>query len=493
MYALPFMLFMRLHRYALNARRRDRTWKYLAWSAIAGALAALLLVCLLLATSILVAIGAWWLALPLLVLFIVPIAQGPLVRRIAVPLGWYRVAFWIGHFSSTDDSDAHGMVCAAWAHSRRPTPAGEAWIAAIRDKRTPLGDAEVVATALLVSANGDAKGARQLMRSVLDLVEVHPTVRELAGEWLACDAAERGDWRELAADAAAARFPATSLTYLLEGIAAARIGEGPSRATLYARWLFAPHRRVTKKWLTMEVAREPVNAVVDTPNAIDASPLPRAVAAHLGLATNAMGLDAAVTAWDAALADATTRAWIIRRALELDAPHGAAERVLRDVTVAVTSELADIADAAKLGAPDSRGIVGDALARRLRHGRLDSLEQGFSRWEDRRHDGANGSGRASIDEWREWIALRHAYDEAVLAAGLELRRLAFPHAYKMGNSMGAWLWNARNEYALSHAIFKWLCGEAMAVGDTEAIEMLTRNSRLAVSTRTGRVEFPKPT
>jgi hypothetical protein len=88
MYALPFMLFMRLHRYALNARRRDRTWRYLAWSAIAGALAALLLVCLLLATSILVAVGAWWLALPLLALFIVPIAQGPLVRSIAVPLGW---------------------------------------------------------------------------------------------------------------------------------------------------------------------------------------------------------------------------------------------------------------------------------------------------------------------------------------------------------------------------------------------------------------------
>ena len=487
MYALPFMLFMRLHRYALNARRRDRTWRYLAWSAVSGVLAAMLIACLLFATSVLFAIGAWWLAIPLLVLFSVPVAQGPLVRSVAVPLGWYRVAFWIGHFSSIDDSDAYGMVCAAWAHSRKPTPAGEAWIAALRDKRKPLGDAEVVATALLVSAHGDAEGARQLMRSVLDLVEVHPTVREIAGEWLACDAAERGDWRELAADAAAARFPATSLTYLLEGIAAARIGECPSRATLYARWLFAPHRRVTKRWLANpDQAHEPVEAVVDA-GEVDAQPLPRAVAAHINLASNAMGLGAAVTAWDAALADAATRAWIIRRALELDAPPGAAERALRDLGSAVTNELAVIADAAKLGAPASRGIVGDALARRLRHGRLDSLEQGFSRWEDRRHD---GSVRASIDEWREWIALRHAYDDAVLAGGLELRRLAFPHAYKMGNSMGAWLWNERKEYALSHAIFTWLCSEAMAVGDTEAIEMLTRNSRLAVSTRTGRVEFP---
>jgi hypothetical protein len=95
--------------------------------------------------------------------------------------------------------------------------------------------------------------------------------------------------------------------------------------------------------------------------------------------------------------------------------------------------------------------------------------------------------RSPIDEWREWVALRSAYEAAVNAAGLELRRLAFPHAYAKGSSMAVWLWNARSEYALSHAISRWLLSEALAVGDTEAIELCSRNCRLTVPTRTGNV------
>ncbi|MEO8549662.1 MAG: hypothetical protein ABI678_06805 [Kofleriaceae bacterium] len=213
MYALPFILFMRLHRAALNARRKDRTWKFLGWSAVSGLLAGLLLACLFSATVILLYAGLWWLALPLLVLFALPVGGTLVMRHALVPLGMYKTSFWVGHFTSIEDSDACGLVAAAWALSHRPSPSGEAWIAARRDRRKPLGDAEVVTTALLASARGDARTARELMRSVLDLVENHPPIRELAGEWLACDAAERGAWHELAADAGAARFPATSLTY----------------------------------------------------------------------------------------------------------------------------------------------------------------------------------------------------------------------------------------------------------------------------------------
>ncbi|MGE5182003.1 MAG: hypothetical protein ACM31C_08070, partial [Acidobacteriota bacterium] len=125
-----------------------------------------------------------------------------------------------------------------------------------------------------------------------------------------------------------------------------------------------------------------------------------------------------------------------------------------------------------------------AIARRLRHGRLDALEAGFTRWADRRK---TGDSRAAIDEWREWVALRASYDAAAGTGGLELRRLAFPHVYSTGTSMAAWLWNSRKEYALSHAISAWLLGEALAVGDTEAIELCTRNVGLAVPTRFGSI------
>ena len=98
-----------------------------------------------------------------------------------------------------------------------------------------------------------------------------------------------------------------------------------------------------------------------------------------------------------------------------------------------------------------------------------------------------GTARAAIDEWREWVALSSAYGAAVATGGLELRRLAFPHAYTTGTSMAAWLWNSRKEYALSHAISAWLLAEALAVGDAEAIELCTRNVGLAVPTRFGNI------
>lgn len=491
MYALPFLLLLRAHRMAIDARRRDRTKRYFAYSIAAGLLAGVLVSVAVFVSVLMIYVGLWWLGVALLVMFGVPLLEPVLTRHVLVPLGSVRLAYWVAHFTSLRDSDAYALCIAAWAHASRPTPPTEAWIAARRDKRLPLGDAEIVVTALLAAGRGDAETARQLMRSIELMVEDHPPVRELAGEWLAADAAERGAWSELAADAAAARFPATSLTYFLEGVAAMRIGAAgaPSAFELTARWLLAPHRRATSrlrtpaptspspaKIATIEVAADGTDSAIE-------APLPHAVAAHLDLSTThptAIAFAATVRAWDLALADPATAAWIARRALELDAPHGAVERALREVSGAVTDELARIADRASFGAPAAHGPVGSALVRRLRHGRLDALESGFARWEQRRHDGAV---RAAIDEWREFVALRASYDAAIRAGGLDLRRLAFPHAYLKGTSMAAWLWNSRKEYALSHAISLWLRDEALAVGDTEAIELCTRNAKLAVPTR----------
>jgi hypothetical protein len=221
--------------------------------------------------------------------------------------------------------------------------------------------------------------------------------------------------------------------------------------------------------------------------------MPRAIAAHLAAITAPRGAAAsaftdAVTAWDAALGDAALREWIARRAFELDAPADAAERVVHDVAQVVTEELARVADAAQLAAPVASGTVGGPLARRLRHGRLDALEAGFQRWDERRR---SGDPRAPIDEWREFVALRGAYDAIAAAGGNELRRLAFPHAYSVATSISVWLWNARKEYAVSHAISTWLLGEAMAVGDTQAIDTSTQNTRFAVPTRLGKF-VPRP-
>jgi hypothetical protein len=89
-YALPYLLLIRLHRAAIDARRKDRTWRYLAWSVVAGALAALLIAIGAAATIVLWMIGWWPLALAVLVVATLP-ALGPvIVRHVLVPLGWVR-------------------------------------------------------------------------------------------------------------------------------------------------------------------------------------------------------------------------------------------------------------------------------------------------------------------------------------------------------------------------------------------------------------------
>ncbi|CAN5919514.1 hypothetical protein BH11MYX2_BH11MYX2_14120 [soil metagenome] len=501
MLAYPLILIFVLRRYALDARRKHRTGAYLAWSIVSGVATALITVFSLLLTFALVYYGAWWVALIFASVILVPVVGPSLIRHALVPLGAVRTTYFLGLVSRPGkDPTAYALVAAAWALANDGSGTSEAWLARRRDVRRPLGDAEVIATALIVASHGDADTARQLLRSITLMIEDHPFVRELAGEWLACDSAERGAWREIATDAVETRFPATPLTWLLEGIAARRLGQvnAPSNSELWARWIIAPRRLRTKPLLAAALAstrnEQPTapaaNADTHGDNTDIAAPperapLPRAIAAHLAFASNtpnATAFGATVSAWDAALSDGATHAWLARRALELDAPLGAVDRALREISATVTEDLARIADSAQLAAPPSHGPVGDSLGRRLRHGRLDTLEAGFTRWSERR---TTGEVHPAIDEWREFIALKTAYTAAVTAGGLELRRLAFPHVFSTANTMAAWLWNARNEYPLSHAVSRWLLAEALAVGDTEAIELGHRNCALYVPTRSG--------
>lgn len=517
MWAIPLLVLFRLQRFALDARRKRRTGAYYAWSALAALCAVVLLGATVALAYLFYDVGLWWVSILIIGLAVLPVVGMWLVRRVLVPLGWYRAAYVIGYASRPGkDPGAYALCVAAWALGRAPSASGEAWIAARRNTRVPLGDAEVVTTALLAAARDDLDTARLLMRSTLMLAESHPAVRELAGEWLACDAAERRAWQELADDAVAARFPASPMTFLLEGIAAREIAQrsgatrgdrdewAPGALELWSRWLIAPYRRVTRPLVEVALRITPApptsegeHAAPVEPQALDLdvapperAPLPRAIAAHLafgGVRATATTFGATVRAWDAALTDGGTHAWLARRAIELDAPLGAVDRALRELTAVVTDDLARVADAARLGAPASHGPIGEALARRLRHGRLDALEDAFNAWIARRdqyvHRGQLASARPPIDEWREFLALKHAYTSAVTAGGSELRRLAFPHAFTTGSNMAAWLWNELDEFSISHAISTWLLEEALAVGDAEAIELGHRNTALRVPTR----------
>ncbi|MDQ3296834.1 MAG: hypothetical protein M3619_09630, partial [Myxococcota bacterium] len=167
MYAIPYLLFARLHQAAIAARRRSRTWHYLAWSALAGVLAAAMLAVGLTFMLLLWRVELWPLALVVFAIMIAPVVAGMLTRHVFVPLGWLRFAFYGGLASRPGaDGEAFGLCCAAWAFSHKPTGKGESWLAAHRELRRPLGDGEVVVTALIAAGRGDADTARLLLRSL---------------------------------------------------------------------------------------------------------------------------------------------------------------------------------------------------------------------------------------------------------------------------------------------------------------------------------------
>ncbi len=505
MYYLPYLLLYRVHRAALDARRQDRTWRFVAYSIAAGVMAAGALAISLAFTYLCFYYGIWWAGAITFGLTAMPLLAPPLLRHVVVPLGQVRLARYCAYIARPGpDAEGFALVAAAWAFLHKPHPAAEAYVLALREARKPLGDCEVIASAFVAAGHGDADTARALLQSVPMLVEDHPPARELAGEWLAVDAAERGAWHEVFQLGAVPAFPASPLTLLIEGVADRQLEpeHAPGVAEMIARWLVAPQRRAT--WALLQQrpvttappgAATPISAA-SAGAAVSAVPaFPRAIAAHLQFASttpSATTFAATVAAWDAALVDGAMQAWLARRAVELEAPLGAVDRALRDVVSVVTAELGAAADAARLGSPASRGPLGDSLGRRLRHGRLDALETGFTRWRERRDASVRrkdaSATRPAIDEWREFLALKSAYEAAVGAGGLDLRRLAFPHAFSTGTSVAAWLWNDFDEYALSHAISTWLLAEAMIVGDAQAIELGTSNCRLTVHTRLGPVE-----
>src|SRR5439155_27045451 len=94
LYSLPYLIFMRLHRAALDARRRDRTWRYFAWSIAAGVLGALLVGFTFVVAWLLWLVGWWPLAIAIVLLFAVPVAQPLIHRHLLVPLGAVRTSYW---------------------------------------------------------------------------------------------------------------------------------------------------------------------------------------------------------------------------------------------------------------------------------------------------------------------------------------------------------------------------------------------------------------
>jgi hypothetical protein len=112
------------------------------------------------------------------------------------------------------------------------------------------------------------------------------------------------------------------------------------------------------------------------------------------------------------------------------------------------------------------------VARDLRHALLDELAivcEGL----DARVRARKPLG--SLDELREFMAIREQYEQICELGGGELTRVAFSQIHDPLCNLAVWLWDERGEMAIARAMFRWLGNEAVLAGDEEAAELQRRN------------------
>lgn len=114
MYALPYYVFLWLHRAAIDARRKDRTWRFVAYSVAAGLLAGVLLGIGVFFTWFLLEVSLWWLAPVPAGLMALPVVAPLLARHVLVPAGRVKLARWCGYISRPGaDAEGHALVVGA--------------------------------------------------------------------------------------------------------------------------------------------------------------------------------------------------------------------------------------------------------------------------------------------------------------------------------------------------------------------------------------------
>jgi hypothetical protein len=447
----------------------------------------------LLVFALLIAVGAFadghWGALPFIAVLPVLLLPWATCRWLLIPLGRPKLAYYVGRLSAwkwAGDTRGGGLVAASLAAVRRPDASTWAWIEQKRNRGKELCAGGIIATAIALDARGETERARRTFATVptLDRDGCCRTAIAMAFEWLAAEAAERGDWRN------AARWglhpPLGSRAAVTIGSVAARIAGNPwvpgrtfSNAQLWYAWAWSFRwwaLRPLVRWACTQPSADVSEAepawVAETEAAHD-----RAIAlqARAAMSGKRVGVTQIVTlgdAWSIALDESALDGWRTR-ARDL----GARSNVLHDLRDAVEEELASLlrrseADVGALVDDDGCPPLLRAAALRVRSEWLDAAESAIEALQARV---AHKQALPAADEWNEWQAAVLAYERAFQRAGAHNRVVVFNLAHNPMCSHAVWLWNERKEYTIAHAIFRWLLTEAVAVGDEKAIELQTSN------------------
>ena len=425
-------------------------------------------------------------ALGPIVLLVILCFPTVVASRILVPLRLPRVAFVLtrlGWYPWESDNIGGAVLTGALAGMRQAklSPATHDWLTArLQGEGVPLRGAGVAAAGFLAVARGDVESGRRLLASVDDFATgaCPRAAATLALEWRLAEAASRGDWQGVIAVADAQMVSGVTLLLLDVARRLTHDPDAPGDRKLRRDWVFAGRWMATVNLLerALNTPRRPRRP--RTWN-VDASEDP--VADALGL--HAALLAAAPTgvapehlarvgrAWDLALGSPELRQSVSLRASELGARRDAGD-IIEELARGAASDLAQIAQRSQvsLAELDSRVLM-SARARLEEEAifEVESICQTIARRVEERRP------LPALDEWREWVALKAAYQHAVAVGGLPLRQLVFHPTNRALCSLAVWLWNDRHQRAVANAMFSWLLAEARTVDDTAAIELHSNN------------------
>jgi len=432
----------------------------------------------------------------------------PIVRRVLVPLGLVRSAWWLTRLADwTWGADPLGgaALAAVLAAGRAPAATSATAGAPLRWWRRQLARPAsdliwarqrlqgldllsaggAMAAALLADIDGDHDSGDALAAS---LDSFDPQVQPTAAEQLR---AERTVWRlmgntslddaERRRRLLALEAHGSSTVALLQAVA--RRQDGPTRmnrAACIGWWLLAPRKRHT--WALLQGTTTlptslPTSTVTDPASTAmtaieDGVTFGGAARRHAELARAPVlaVVDVAwlARAWERALKEATATVRARARVLGVDGAdaEGGLHATVHDALVGLVQRLdLSTVDVATLPTALQQAVAD------VRSQRMDALEIAVAAWRHRLEDGVD---RQPVDELREWTGLRHLA-AAVARTGDDGAWLANEASQWVVCELAVRLWNVRREHRLANAIFRSLLDDATRVGDTRSAETQKAN------------------
>jgi hypothetical protein len=377
-------------------------------------------------------------------------------RHIAIPLGMPRLAYALTAFNGVEwwnDKPEGPVAAAAWCLSRKRTATEQAitWAEKHLDPARPLRASTVAAHAMLAASRGQLPEARTLFEGMLlfDRRTAPEAIWRLSFEWLATDAAARGDWTAVRRLTRHHLAPRVSTLILLARVA--QRPPGTRKASIF------------EVCLTRVPFRSPDLSPIFADVPISSQP-------------RAGELKSVVEQWESKFGDERLREHLSLRAAALGG--GDADAALNQLRQLVQSDLEEsIGVAVQNGETISEeSPLFKAALNSGRRKLLSELSERVTRMDERRR---RDRALPAIDEWKEFLALRRTYSLLCAQGDRNGSGTAFYTTCTRLNVFAVWLLDQKKEKAIANAIFRFLLSEAERNKSPDR-EIISRNAKVSL-------------